>query len=161
MAIIEFAPLRIPLTRRLQTAAVAVYYYSFYFGALFGFSVILLLLLSSYYPIALLYLGWAYVIDSRTPSQGGRRSDFMRKLKVWKYFADYFPIQLIKTVELDPEKNYIFGYHPHGILCAGAFATFATEANEFSQVFPGITPHLLPLMGMSLLTMCIYLIFLT
>lgn len=23
-------------------------------------------------------------------------------------------LQLIKTVDLDPKKNYIFGFHPHG-----------------------------------------------
>lgn len=148
MAIIDFAPLRIPLYRRLQTLAVVLYFYSFYFGALLGVGVILLLLFSSYYPIALLYLGWAYLWDSGTPSHGGRRSNFMRSLKIWKYFRDYFPIQLIKTVDLDPKNNYIFGYHPHGVLCAGAFASFATEATDFSTVFPGITPHLLPLMAL-------------
>lgn len=147
MVLIRFAPLFIPLHRRLETAAVALYYYSFYFGALIGFLIIIGLLYTSLYPIALFYLAWAYLFDSGTPSHGGRRSKFMRKLKVWQYFRDYFPISLVKTAELDPEKNYIFGYHPHGILCAGAFCNFATEATNFSEVFPGITPHLLPLMG--------------
>jgi len=147
MVLVRFAPLFIPLHRRLETAAVALYYYSFYFGALIGFLIIIGLLYTSLYPIALFYLAWAYLFDSSTPSHGGRRSKFMRKLKVWKYFRDYFPISLVKTAELDPEKNYIFGYHPHGILCAGAFCNFATEATNFSEVFPGITPHLLPLMG--------------
>ena len=147
MAIIDFAPLRIPLYRRIQTLAVAIYYYSFYFGALAGAVIIMLVLFSSYYPLALLYLGWAYLYDSKTPSHGGRRSKIMRGLKIWKYFRDYFPIKMIKTVDLDPGKNYIFGYHPHGILCAGAFCCFATEATDFCKVFPGVTPHLLPLMG--------------
>ena len=147
MAIVEFAPIRIPFYRRLETLAVAIYYYSFYFGAFIGAVTILLILFSSYYPLALLYLGWAYLYDTKTPSHGGRRSKFMRSLRIWKYFRDYFPIKMIKTVDLDPQKNYIFGYHPHGILCAGAFCCFATEATDFSQVFPGITPHLLPLLG--------------
>jgi hypothetical protein len=147
MALIDFAPLRIPLHRRLETAAVALYYYSFFFGALLGFLIIIGLLYTWLYPIALFYLAWAYLFDSGTPSHGGRRSKFMRKLKVWEYFRDYFPISLIKTAELDPQKNYVFGYHPHGILCAGAFCNFATEATNFTEVFSGITPHLLPLMG--------------
>ena len=147
MALIEFAPLQIPLYRRVQTFAVVLYYYSFYFGALLGSVVILLILFSSYYPLALLYLGWAYLYDSKTPSHGGRRSQFMRNLSIWRYFRDYFPIKMIKTAELSAEKNYIFGYHPHGVLCAGAFCCFATEATDFSNLFPGITPHLLPLMG--------------
>lgn len=147
MALVDFAPLRIPLHRRLETAAVALYYYSFFFGALIGTLIILGLFFTSYYPIAIFYLTWAYLIDGKTPEHGGRRSNFMRKLRIWKYFRDYFPITLIKTAELDPSKNYVFGYHPHGILCAGAFCNFATEATDFSSVFPGITPHLLPLMG--------------
>lgn len=147
MAWIDFAPLRIPLHRRIETATVALFYSSFYFGALFGTCIVVALLFTSYYPLALLYLGWAYIFDSRTPSHGGRRVEFVRRLTFWKYFRDYFPIKLVKTTELDPSRNYIFGYHPHGILCAGAFCNFATEATDFATVFPGITPHLLPLMG--------------
>ncbi len=147
MALVEFAPLRIPFYRRIQTLAVILYYYSFYFGAFLGAATLLLILFSSYYPLALLYLAWAYFYDSTTPSHGGRRSKFMRSLKIWKHFRDYFPITMRKTVDLNPEHNYIFGYHPHGILCAGAFCCFATEATDFNKTFPGITPHLLPLMG--------------
>ncbi|RUP49379.1 diacylglycerol acyltransferase-domain-containing protein [Jimgerdemannia flammicorona] len=47
--------------------------------------------------------------------------------------------------ELDPSKNYIFGYHPHGIISMGAFTNFATEATGFSDKFPGIKPRLLTL----------------
>lgn len=149
---IDFAPLRIPLHRRIETTAVILFYYSFYFGALMGTCIIIALLFTSYYPLALLYLTWAYVFDSRTPSHGGRRAEFVRRLGIWKHFRDYFPIKLVKTAELDPSRNYIFGYHPHGILCAGAFCNFATEATDFATVFPGITPHLLPLMGKLCLT---------
>lgn len=148
MPVVEFAPLRIPLHRRLETTAVCIYYYSFFFGALLGTSIVIGLLFTSLYPLALLYLAWAYLFDTSTPNRGGRRFKFMRNLKIWKYFRDYFPIELVKTVDLNPEKNYIFGYHPHGVLCAGAFCNFATEATDFSKVFPGITPHLLPLMAL-------------
>lgn len=51
----------------------------------------------------------------------------------------------MKTAELDPSHNYIFGFHPHGVLVAGAFGNFCTEATGFSQLFPGLTPHLLML----------------
>ena len=70
---------------------------------------------------------------------------FFRKLALWKYLADYFPVSLVKTVELDPKKNYIMGYHPHGVIGAGAFVNFATDGSHFSEVFPGIKPHLLTL----------------
>jgi hypothetical protein len=40
-----------------------------------------------------------------------------RELPYWQYFCDYFPAVLIKEADLDPAKNYIFGYHPHGTKC--------------------------------------------
>ncbi|NWS48823.1 MOGT2 acyltransferase, partial [Probosciger aterrimus] len=54
-------------------------------------------------------------------------------------------VQLVKTVELDPRQNYLMGFHPHGVLAAGAFLNFCTEASGFSTLFPGITPHLMML----------------
>ncbi|TTS33147.1 Diacylglycerol O-acyltransferase 2 [Bagarius yarrelli] len=54
---------------------------------------------------------------------------------------------LIKTHNLPPNRNYIFGYHPHGIFCFGAFCNFSTEATGFSQKFPGIKPSLATLAG--------------
>ncbi|MBN3280324.1 DGAT2 acyltransferase, partial [Polyodon spathula] len=56
-------------------------------------------------------------------------------------------LQLIKTHALLPSRNYIFGYHPHGIFCFGAFCNFGTEATGFSKKFPGIRPHLATLAG--------------
>ncbi|XP_042170075.1 2-acylglycerol O-acyltransferase 2-A isoform X2 [Oncorhynchus tshawytscha] len=53
--------------------------------------------------------------------------------------------QLIKTVDLDPGSNYIFGFHPHGVLVAGGFGNFCTEASGFTSLFPGMTPYLLML----------------
>uniref|UniRef100_A0A5K4FDF2 Acyltransferase n=1 Tax=Schistosoma mansoni TaxID=6183 RepID=A0A5K4FDF2_SCHMA len=41
-----------------------------------------------------------------------------------------------------PSNNYLVGYHPHGIFGIGAFINFLTEANQFSEKFPGITPWL-------------------
>lgn len=55
--------------------------------------------------------------------------------------------QLIKTHNLLPNRNYIFGYHPHGIFCFGAFCNFGTEATGFSKKFPGIRPSLATLAG--------------
>uniref|UniRef100_A0A667YH31 Monoacylglycerol O-acyltransferase 2 n=1 Tax=Myripristis murdjan TaxID=586833 RepID=A0A667YH31_9TELE len=43
------------------------------------------------------------------------------------------------------EKNYILGFHPHGVLVAGAFTNFCTYATGFRQLFPGLTSYLLML----------------
>ncbi|KAH8851407.1 2-acylglycerol O-acyltransferase 2-A isoform 2 [Schistosoma japonicum] len=57
-----------------------------------------------------------------------------------------YPINEKKLVcikELFPaNNNYLVGYHPHGILGIGAVINFLTEANQFSEKFPGITPWL-------------------
>ena len=46
-------------------------------------------------------------------------------------------MSLVKTADLDPDKAYVFGFHPHGVISLSAFCTFGTEALEFSKVFPG------------------------
>lgn len=51
-------------------------------------------------------------------------------------------------MDLNPNKNYILGYHPHGIMSAGAFATFGTDSCGFMEVFPGIKPTLAVLAGL-------------
>ncbi|XP_061445391.1 2-acylglycerol O-acyltransferase 3-like isoform X2 [Rhineura floridana] len=79
---------------------------------------------------------------------GGRRSDWMRRWKVWELHRDYFPIKLVKTAELPPTRNYVLGSHPHGIICAGAFSAFCTEATGFSHTFPGLKSSLTLLAGL-------------
>ncbi|XP_048885325.1 2-acylglycerol O-acyltransferase 2-A [Brienomyrus brachyistius] len=141
---IEFAPLNIPLRRRLQTAAVVQWVFSFLALAQCCLALFLLLCLSQWWVLAVLYAGWLY-LDRDTPIRGGRRSHWVRGWTVWAYFKDYFPISLIKTVDLDPKRNYLFGFHPHGVLVAGGFGNFCTEASGFATLFPGLTPYLLML----------------
>lgn len=50
-------------------------------------------------------------------------------------------LQLVKTAELDPSQNYVAGFHPHGIMVAGAFLNLCTESTGFSALFPGIRPY--------------------
>ena len=53
--------------------------------------------------------------------------------------------QLVKTADPDPSWNYLFGFHPHGVLVSGACSNFCTEATGFSHLFPHLQPHLLTL----------------
>lgn len=48
------------------------------------------------------------------------------------------PPQLVKTAELPPDRNYVLGSHPHGIIAVGTVCNFATEGTGLSQVFPGL-----------------------
>ena len=142
---IEFAPLFIPLKRRLQTLSVCILLFTF-FHLLTVIAVFLLvyLLFTKFYWITILYLIY-YYYDFDRLEKGGFQIQFTRKLKIWKFFRDYFPIKLVKTCDIDPNNNYIMGVHPHGVLSLGTVANFGTEANDFSEIFPGITPHLMTL----------------
>lgn len=141
---IEFAPLNVPFHRRLQTAAVVQWVFSFLALAQCCLAAYVLLCLSDWWVLGALYAGWLY-LDRDTPITGGRKSNWVRSWTVWHYFRDYFPISLVKTADLDPSHNYIFGFHPHGVLVAGGFGNFCTEASGFSALFPGLTPYLLML----------------
>ncbi|TKY89588.1 hypothetical protein EX895_001373 [Sporisorium graminicola] len=139
--VIRFAPLSIPRSRRLQTLGVL------FWALLLPITLSLFFLLLSVpvlWPILIPYLIWINFIDD-APENGGRRYSWVRKLPVFRYFAEYFPISMIKTTNLPPDRPYIFGYHPHGILGVAAVANLATDATEFPTSFPGITPHLLTL----------------
>ncbi|KAH9247866.1 hypothetical protein BSLG_008809 [Batrachochytrium salamandrivorans] len=94
-------------------------------------------------PFALAYL--VYMMLDRSSVTGGRKVMWFRRLSLWKWLGDFFPVALIKTVDLDPTKNYVFGYHPHGIISLGAWTNFATEANGFSELFKGIDLRLMTL----------------
>ena len=139
---VHWAPLAIPLPRRLQTAAVLFHTLSMSLCfSLFWF--VLAIPLS--WPLLLPYLVYVFFIDTKhvDGSAPYRRSEFLRRLPVWRLYADYFPMRLHRTAPLDPARNYIFAYHPHGIISHGAFGNFVTEATGFKQLFPGIRNTLL------------------
>ncbi|XP_046849106.1 2-acylglycerol O-acyltransferase 2-like [Xenia sp. Carnegie-2017] len=144
---IEWAPLKIPVKRRRQTFLVWIVGSTFMFGHIFCVLVCLFLLYINLFTriFLLLYLAWIYMIDKDTPHRGGRYFPAMRRLKVWNYCAEYFPLRLIKTHELDESKNYLFGCHPHGVMAVGSTGNFASEATGFSKHFPGLTVHLITL----------------
>ncbi|KAI8921462.1 diacylglycerol acyltransferase [Entophlyctis helioformis] len=135
-----FAPLDVPLERRAQTAAVA-----FWMALLPICLAIFLLAASSSWtlPLALAYV--VFLLLDPAPEMGARRLPWVRRLPVWRGMAGYFPVSLVKTADLDPSKNYVFGYHPHGIISLGAWINFATEATKFSELFHGIDIRLLTL----------------
>ena len=146
---IEFAPLNVPMERRLQTLMVLFYTLTFTLWPVLCILLIIAMLLmgSVFSYVACAYLAWIFydVVIQETSSRGGRRIEWLRQHKAWHYFIDYFPCQLIKSADLDPERNYIMGYHPHGIIGCGAIGNFAADASGFSKKFPGIKPHPLTL----------------
>jgi len=54
------------------------------------------------------------------------------------WVAEYFPVSLVKTTDLDPSCSYIFLYQPHGIIGMGCNAALNTNGCQFHRKFPGI-----------------------
>ncbi|EEQ88746.2 hypothetical protein RJZ56_001460 [Blastomyces dermatitidis] len=140
---LRWAPLNVGLDRRLQTLVVLYHTISVpVFLTVFFFSCAIPL----FWPLLLPYLVYISLFsDTATSGTLVRRSQFLRSLRIWKYFASYFPARLHRSVPLPATRKYVFGYHPHGIISHGAFAAFGTEALGFSDLFPGITNTLLTL----------------
>ncbi|KIW51200.1 hypothetical protein, variant [Exophiala xenobiotica] len=140
---IRWAPLNVPLQRRLQTLAVLWHTTTIpIFLSLF----FLLCAIPLTWPLLIPYLLYILLIsEDSTNGTLSRRSNWLRRSKFWSAFASYFPARLHRTVELEPTRKFIFGYHPHGIISHGAFAAFGTEALGFADLFPGITNTLLTL----------------
>ncbi|CAH2070949.1 unnamed protein product, partial [Iphiclides podalirius] len=143
---IEWAPMNVPTSRRLQTLGATGWICLVLFGEAASIVLFLSVLYSSLWWLALLYAIWM-LRDIDTPNKGGRRFEWVRNWSWWRHYRDYFPIKLIKTAELDPSKNYLFACFPHGVVCAGAFGAFATNALGFHKKFPGMVCHMITLGG--------------
>jgi 2-acylglycerol O-acyltransferase 2 len=140
---IRWAPLNVPLQRRLQT--LVVLWHTMCIPILTTLFLILCAIPIAW-PLVIPYLIYILIYsDEATSGTLSRRSKRFRRSKIWSLFASYYPARLHRTVELEPTRKYIFGYHPHGIISHGAFAAFATEALGFSDLYPGITNTLLTL----------------
>lgn len=138
-----WAPLTIPLRRRLQTLAVAgvcsVIFVAPFICLFFTFYVTFF---TPYWPLMCIYYLW-FLADFNTPENGGRDIRFFSHNFPWTRSAEYFPISVHKTVDLDPSKSYLFGYHPHGIICLGAIHMITNGLNStFINLFPGLRPRL-------------------
>ncbi|KAG4301035.1 hypothetical protein PCK1_002734 [Pneumocystis canis] len=131
----RFASIQLLTGHRLQMIAMLLHTNSI------TISLTLFFLLCS---IPVLWPFWIFYDNS--PENGCTRIQWwLRRSKIWKWYCQYFPIELHKTIDLPSNRIYIFGYHPHGIFCLGCFGAFATEGAGFSMIFPGITNFVLTL----------------
>ncbi|KAI6238652.1 Acyltransferase [Aphelenchoides fujianensis] len=101
---------------------------------------------TNYWYLMLPYTIW-YIYDFNTPVQGSRHLPWAREWSLWRHLAEYYPVGLVKTVDLPPDKNYILGSHPHGFWCTGVFCHLLTDGTNFRDEFPGFIPSLLTLNG--------------
>lgn len=128
-SMVKWAPLSVPLERRLQTAAVLLAM------TMMPISLSILGLLCFWPPLVALYgreivaliCLWTYVIDRNTPARGGRPVSWMPRLRWWYYLQRYFPAELHVVGKFDPEKKYFFGISPHGIIGTSTVSNIVTE----------------------------------
>lgn len=111
-------------------------------------SIVLIFLLiyflwKDYYFLFILY-GVYYIIDFKRFDYGGYDCSFMTNGPLKLPFAKYFPISLTKTVDLTPDRNYIFACAPHSVIPFGPL-NFMSDVNKFPTLFPGLKTHLLTL----------------
>lgn len=135
---IEFAPLSVPMERRLQTLGVA---YHFHFVSFLFYLPFIMLFIPPCWPILLLAVAWL-IYDRKTPSTGGYSSRFFRNMTINKHFANYFPAKLHKTADLPLGQNYLIGAHPHGILSTGVVANFSGNGTGVFEMFPDMNIRL-------------------
>lgn len=135
----------VPIQRRLELFSMVFMVFVF-FGIPFIIYPVLLALVyfGNIYvrTLVVLYLGFVYydVVFARTGDRGGRGQGvaWIRNFPVWKYCLNYYPLDLIKTVDLPADRNYLICFFPHGILSYGMATTFCTNHSKWPKLFPGI-----------------------
>ncbi|WZN59563.1 diacylglycerol O-acyltransferase 2 [Chloropicon roscoffensis] len=134
----------VPLKRRVQTLSVLTWLSGVALFPLLTILICIYLIFATRLSLLVIaYITW-FVFMDRSPKNGTRRRLFSR-LGVWNHIRDYFPIRLVKTCDIEPNRSYVFGYHPHGVISMGALVNFASYATRFDEKFPGLNVHVLTL----------------
>jgi 2-acylglycerol O-acyltransferase 2 len=136
----------VPIRRRIQTGCVLLWLLGFaVFPLLMWPLVLFVVFCTPLSPFVIGYLTWVFFYDDS--AQTGKRRRPISKFRIWKQIRDYFPIRMIKTADIEPDRSYVFGYHPHGVISMGALVNFATYATGLDKTYPGVNVHVLTLAG--------------
>ena len=111
---IRFAPLNVPLQRRLQTLMVLLH--SLSIAGLFAIF-LFLAAIPLLWPILVPYLIFCSLSNAGVSGELSHRSERLRRAPIWSLFASYFPARLHRTEELPPTRKYVFGVSLSYILC--------------------------------------------
>ena len=131
-----FAPLNVPMARRWQTLAVLIQFTE----VPICICVFLFFMTPVGWLLAVPYLVWALMLD-KAPFQGGRPVAWVRENAWTRCIRDYFPVNLhvASDAVFPTDKNYLFGCHPHGLICCGLFSNFVSESDQKRSAFPGLS----------------------
>ncbi|XP_043661547.1 diacylglycerol O-acyltransferase 2 [Drosophila teissieri] len=141
---IEWAPIGVPMERRRQTFAMAFLILSFMilsFGSYFFVAAVLFYGSLLWRSLMVIYLVYVYANHRRTHSiMDGNGWKINRNNWLFRHYRDYFPVQLVKTAELPPNKNYILASFPHGILGTGISINMGLDISKWLKLFPQVRP---------------------
>ncbi|EGZ24864.1 hypothetical protein PHYSODRAFT_486821 [Phytophthora sojae] len=139
-----FAPdSRVP--RWLQSVATDLF--SFVILHYFVWGVPFLVLFYVFHKIGLDYVSIAMVVlylpsffSGAHKTGRGNVWEGLRTSSLWGLLNKFLRVKIIREQELDPNKQYIFGFHPHGIIVLSRIAIFG---GSFEDIFPGIKYRIL------------------
>jgi hypothetical protein len=86
-----------------------------------------------------------YTFYDKSPELGGRNISWLNDNIMHRRMRSYFNVDLVRETELDPTKNYLFNYHPHGIWGYGCQPVFRESNPQYRKLFPGIDIRVLTL----------------
>jgi hypothetical protein len=89
-----------------------------------------------YWYVAVAYLTffcYQLILGVESETNNKHRDSFC-----FNIIKEYFDMKIIKTCDIPATKNYIFCYHPHGIVPFGMFSALNSNCCGFDELYPGI-----------------------
>lgn len=74
----------------------------------------------------------------------GRAWDSFRRWSIWRYGHEFVGLRVIRTSILDPAKQFVFAFSPHGLIILSRLSMYG---NLFETLFPGIECRVLGASG--------------
>ncbi|XP_017061436.1 2-acylglycerol O-acyltransferase 2-A [Drosophila ficusphila] len=140
---IEWAPLRVPLHRRLQTLVTAFFTYTFFTLPITSWLAVAILLFYGgllLRSLLLVYFVKIY-LDYKYNFCAMEGNGWLYYRSIRRY-RNYFPVELVKTAELPPNKNYMIASFPHGILGTGVCINMSLDIRKWLELFPQVRPKI-------------------
>ncbi|KAH8258262.1 hypothetical protein KR038_008752 [Drosophila bunnanda] len=140
---IEWAPLRVPLARRLQTLVTACFTYTIISMPLLAWIMTgLLLYYGGLILRTLLIIYFVIIYKDYKKNYGTMEGNGWSFYRSNPKYRDYFPVDLVKTAELPANKNYILACFPHGILGTGICVNMGMDIPKWLELFPQVRPKI-------------------
>ncbi|EDW89230.1 diacylglycerol O-acyltransferase 2 [Drosophila yakuba] len=140
---IEWAPLRVPMNRRLQTLVTAFFTYTFFTLPISScLAVAILLYYGEMFVRSLLLIYFVIIYLDYKRNYGIMEGNGWLFYRGIRRYRDYFPVELVKTAELPPNKNYIIASFPHGILGTGTCINMSLDIGNWLSQFPHVRPKI-------------------